>query len=525
MNADLAFASVIEQGVLFETGTPVTFRFLRNTEKSGYFGSTYQQDIEPAGRYMIHNADPGQVARGWETGVVSFENPLVILLTTGDEIYGPLGWKARLRDVFGETGVDLSHRLLAEGWDGIVTVGEFTHRGRTTRDTREIVDLRPLLESNPRRHERARLLGVPKCSVRDCGRDHYARGWCMRHYMAQRLRGRLRRDLQRDDLAKDVRLCRAKHCTRDAVVNRLCRKHAVQVKVHGRLTPERELGVERVCEVRRCRRPHVARGLCMQHYNEKVRRNTPDAEDCQKIQDWLFDYLSTDIDPYDFPRDYVQDWARDAGLEEIADDHESSADSLTKEQLAEYTKWLHESDAKYRWLDEDPVGSAPYLTLKYPKKMPPGTWCVHFTDAEPFDSFDRGATLDGLHLTRCGNDRTKVFVECPKNLDFEHVGSHEMVFGFAFRASNFYGRSYGPFRHKQKKYGETALLFRVDCAVEAYHTGDNEEQVIFPLCAEYDVTAFGMRADGSVWTDVRPDGEEGEKLFPSLLELTWSLGS
>lgn len=139
---DLALAAVIEQGVRFETGAPVTFRYLRNTEKAPFMGSRFGQDIEPAGRYLLHNETPGQIAPTWESGVITFQKPLVLKLSLDGDIYGPTGWKARLRDAYGATGADLSRRLLAEGWDGIVTVSEFVDaQGRVHMDTREIVDL------------------------------------------------------------------------------------------------------------------------------------------------------------------------------------------------------------------------------------------------------------------------------------------------------------------------------------------------------------------------------------------------
>lgn len=112
-------------------------------------GSRFGQDIEPAGRYMIHNEEPGDVARGWEAGEVSFERPLVIELTTDGEVYGPNGWKARLQRTYGATGAELSRRMLDEGWDGIVTASRFTDiNGRVYRETREIVDLRPVRRRN-----------------------------------------------------------------------------------------------------------------------------------------------------------------------------------------------------------------------------------------------------------------------------------------------------------------------------------------------------------------------------------------
>jgi hypothetical protein len=125
---ELDLATSDEQGVHFETGVPVTFRFVRNTEKSPQLGSRYGQDIEPAGRYLLHNENPGDLARGWVTGIVSLRSPLVIPLT-GDPnaIYGPQGWKARLQAATGKTKKALSADLIRRGYDGIVTVdGDYT---------------------------------------------------------------------------------------------------------------------------------------------------------------------------------------------------------------------------------------------------------------------------------------------------------------------------------------------------------------------------------------------------------------
>jgi hypothetical protein len=134
---DLDLAVRAEEGKRFETGVPVTFRSLRNTEKSPYVGATFGQDIEPAGRYLLHVENPGTVARGWETGVVSLRSPLVIPLSGDlDAIYGPQGWKARLAKATGKKGCALSADLIRRGYDGIVTVDDSGY-------TREIVLLKP----------------------------------------------------------------------------------------------------------------------------------------------------------------------------------------------------------------------------------------------------------------------------------------------------------------------------------------------------------------------------------------------
>ncbi len=131
---DLAICAVKEEGVEFRTGQPVSFHYIRNTERAGHYGSRFGQDIEPAGRYLLHREEDYKLTRGWEQGDITFENPLVLRLTTDEDIYGPNGWKARLSRAFGnKKGKSLSKALLRAGYDGIVTCGD--------NDTREIVDL------------------------------------------------------------------------------------------------------------------------------------------------------------------------------------------------------------------------------------------------------------------------------------------------------------------------------------------------------------------------------------------------
>lgn len=142
--ADLDPVEATEHGVLFATAEPVTFRYVRNTVPAPYFGDRFQQDIEPAGRYLLHSTSPS-VARGWEAGEVHFRSPLVISLTSGAAIYGPGSWKARLQRHYGKVGRSLSTAIRRDGYDGIVTVDSPT-------STSEIVDLTVL----PPRRRRAR---------------------------------------------------------------------------------------------------------------------------------------------------------------------------------------------------------------------------------------------------------------------------------------------------------------------------------------------------------------------------------
>lgn len=133
---DLGETTVTEYGVTFKTGQSVTFYFAHNTEKSKNMGKTFQQDIEPAGKYMIAVAEDAVAAPGWVLGTVTFDRPLVVKFhDTDDTSYDEGSWKARLTKAFGKKGKSLSQALLSAGYDAIVTV--------RNGDTAEIIDLAP----------------------------------------------------------------------------------------------------------------------------------------------------------------------------------------------------------------------------------------------------------------------------------------------------------------------------------------------------------------------------------------------
>ena len=123
---DLALTRVTEHGQLFETGRPVTFTAGHNTEKSPNFGKTYQQDIEPAGVYVIA-IDPAQASlpRGWARETVHLRSPLVLAATTSDRLYDDGGWKARLTRITKKKRMALTQLLVRLGYDGIVTVDKY----------------------------------------------------------------------------------------------------------------------------------------------------------------------------------------------------------------------------------------------------------------------------------------------------------------------------------------------------------------------------------------------------------------
>jgi hypothetical protein len=128
-------------GVHFKHKHPVTFPYLRNPEKAQNFGSLYQQDIEPHGRYVSQRYQD-YVPKDFESGEISFKNPLVLPFNPkhGD-FYNEKSWKAELHKRYGgKTGRDLALAIIADGYDGIVTLS-IGPDGKPY-DTREIVDLR-----------------------------------------------------------------------------------------------------------------------------------------------------------------------------------------------------------------------------------------------------------------------------------------------------------------------------------------------------------------------------------------------
>jgi GNAT superfamily N-acetyltransferase len=137
----LAYVRVTEEGHRFESGVPVTFPFFRNTERAPHFGGRFQQDIEPAGRYMLlRNKLVTELPKTWMSGTVTFHKPLVLAFNTNpDGGYDDTSWKAQLTRAYGRTGRALSQAVLRDGYDGIVTV-QLDSRGRPMH-TKEIVDL------------------------------------------------------------------------------------------------------------------------------------------------------------------------------------------------------------------------------------------------------------------------------------------------------------------------------------------------------------------------------------------------
>jgi len=121
---ELGLTKAKDGDIEFETGRPVTFQYLHNTEKSPRMGARFGQDLEPHGRYIQHHThpDPAGLPKNLVSGEISFQKPLV-LANDPEDLYGQNGWKARLsRHYGGLKGKRLTQALVRDGYDGIVTV-------------------------------------------------------------------------------------------------------------------------------------------------------------------------------------------------------------------------------------------------------------------------------------------------------------------------------------------------------------------------------------------------------------------
>jgi hypothetical protein len=199
------------------------------------------------------------------------------------------------------------------------------------------------------------------------------------------------------------------------------------------------------------------------------------------IQGALIDYLSH-IDPWDFYDDYFGSFVEETGVEDY-----KKAEDVPPDVMKQFVEWIRHSDIPSRWMMDDPMNSPAYLWLADARRMPKGSWLVHFTggcrDLDNLNcvirSLTRGSTVHGLHMTT--HKTEKETADCSANLT-DKIGLYETVWGFAFDARDDWGRLYGKGR---LDYGRNALVFQCDYGVHTYHVTDEFHQVIFPLCSEY----------------------------------------
>lgn len=230
----------------------------------------------------------------------------------------------------------------------------------------------------------------------------------------------------------------------------------------------------------------------------------------QKVQSWLFDYLDTEIDPYDF-YDYIPEWMESVGIKWKSQDR-PMAEDLKPTQRKKFRQWLIDEEKGIEWVSTGDIYAPAYLYFDEVKKLPVGTWCIHFTKAEPFDAFEQGTTLEGLALSTHKSEKDTV--DCSENLS-EDLGIAETVFGFAFeaQAAQVAGMRLDVMSYGLSRYGDNAVLFQTDGGIRAWHVGDEEYQVIFPLCSEYNIIPM-LNPDP---IEIRIETEGGEEaVFDSL---------
>ena len=105
-----------------DDGLTMTYVRVPNQNTQNY-GSTYGQNIEPAGEYMSMDTLQGKnKIDGYEYGTIQFKKPLVLEhINTSDT-----GWKKTVSDMYGGlTGKKLTKALIKDGYDAIVTYDDY----------------------------------------------------------------------------------------------------------------------------------------------------------------------------------------------------------------------------------------------------------------------------------------------------------------------------------------------------------------------------------------------------------------
>jgi len=222
---------------------------------------------------------------------------------------------------------------------------------------------------------------------------------------------------------------------------------------------------------------------------------------CPTDLDWLVDYLNTTPGDagteYDFEwllGDFVeQDPTRGVRFDES--DISGSIDRLTHEQRRAFLAYLG-SEVTRVYDDELTPG---YVPFRGAVKQPPGSWFAHFHASRHgnFSNFDRGTTIDQLMTGSNNTDHANV-ADCESNLT-DDIGPAEAVLGFAFSTLRYNDRQLQAW---SRQYGSAGILFQSDCAVEAFHNGDDQYQVLFLICSEYNAVPFTMDSYGGVSTQV-----------------------
>jgi hypothetical protein len=239
-----------------------------------------------------------------------------------------------------------------------------------------------------------------------------------------------------------------------------------------------------------------------------LRANDEQAAKLCAAAEWLKDYLNIDVWPEDYewalerPRSFGHSFPEE--LEGIA-----TVEEMTDAQRAVFSEWVKEYvlPQSERWLA--PLEQPAYTYFSRAEVLPAGSWLAHFT-RKSFRSFQYGSTLEGLHLATHKSKKDKA--ECERNLS-DDAGLYDIVWGFALDPDE----AERQWSDMSRQYGKTLLLFKTDCAVLVYHETDNQWQVIFPLCSEYDVH-MGTVEDGGFWFEVEDGATEEFESIAAVIE-------
>lgn len=166
-------------------------------------------------------------------------------------------------------------------------------------------------------------------------------------------------------------------------------------------------------------------------------------------------YLDSDeLDPYQYEF-AISDWAITTGTKVDAD---ATYDNLTPVQQQQFKTWLN-TDFDQSQLP--PELQAPNTYFTSAALVSPRDWLVHFSNNADdiwYHGFTRGAYDDDLHLTKVTGTSTD-------------TGPWAFAFYAQSRDASAAAQSH--------KYGNDAVLFQSSAALEAWHNGDEEKQIIF----------------------------------------------
>jgi len=91
---------------------------IKNMESASYHGSTYGQDVEPHGTYVLEKT-PGTIELpGWVSGKANLNKPLIIDLDGYEDV---IDYKRDLAKKYKAKGKSLTKKLMSKGYDSIVT--------------------------------------------------------------------------------------------------------------------------------------------------------------------------------------------------------------------------------------------------------------------------------------------------------------------------------------------------------------------------------------------------------------------